>query len=798
MNYPEEIRALPVYPYLDSICETLLKSPSRAIVLKAETAAGKSTAMPIALLKHFSGKILMLEPRRLAVINIANRVSSLLGENLGETCGYSVHLESRNSEKTRFSVVTDAILIRKLQADPLLEGISVVVIDEFHERSVQVDLALAFLKEAMSLRDDLYVIVMSATIDIEKISTYLSSIGTDGKSVSCPLVTVPGRQFPVEIKYEDKLSVSQAVMEQSSGMGTVLVFLPGIKEIRRVQQELMELKSKYIGTDFEVLILHSSVPFDEQKRVFSLAKEKQRVILSSAIAETSVTVPDVRIVIDSGLCRMNMYNHSLGMDELVTQRESLFAAEQRSGRAGRVAAGRCIRLWSQFEVLSKSVQPEIMRSDLVPLVLECYEWGIQNPSQLSWLDNPSEGAWKSAVKILELLGCIKDNSITELGRACLDMGLHPRLACVALSGLYHNTVDLSTEIAVKVSVEKDVGSHYADLMGRDIKNRVQNCGKKYNLLPFFPHNSTGFSTACALLYGYPDRLAVKIKSEKNLYQFPSGHKASVMGTDYCPHEYLVATKADAGVQTGKIFQFEPLDTQLAENFMLEHSETVVKAEFSQDNKTLRKTESLCYGKIILKQKKLVASRDDYADAVCNAVRENGINWLPVSDKTKVFLNRVQFYLQEAGTDGDSLSKKVAYLQDKVEDWLLPFLTGTDSVSQETVYNALWYYLDGTEIKKHVPDELVLETGRRVKVKYESNGAKIQPVVEVIIQQVFGCFTSPRIMGQPVLLRLLSPARRPLQITMDLENFWKGTWPEICREMKGRYPKHNWDYRVKEE
>ena len=356
---------LPIIPYLDEICCTLKNSSSRFLVLTAETAAGKSTAVPQAILKAFPQSVIMLEPRRLAVLSIANRIAEALGEKVGQTVGYRMHLESKISKETRLEIITEAILTRKLQSDPSLEGISVVIIDEFHERSIHADLALAFLKEAMELRDDLYVIVMSATIETEKVAEYLGS-----KEQPAPVMKIPGRQFPVEIEYSGKISVSSAIITTLRSIKdkkqTILAFLPGIADIRRCKAELEKIG--FPNENTELMILHSSITLDEQKKVLSPLKEGvTRIILSSAIAETSLTVPGVKTVIDSGLSRINRMNISLGMEHLVTENESMFSAEQRAGRAGRLGPGKCIRLWNKNDVRIENTPAEILRSDITSL-----------------------------------------------------------------------------------------------------------------------------------------------------------------------------------------------------------------------------------------------------------------------------------------------------------------------------------------------------------------------------------------------------------------------------------------------
>lgn len=787
MNYSAEIENLPIFEHLDKICETLKQSKSRFMILEANTGAGKSTALPLALLNHFSGNICMLEPRRISVLNVAYRVADLLGESVGETCGYSIHLDNKISKKTRFTVMTEAILTRKIQNDPSLTDVNVIVLDEFHERSIHADLALAFLKEVMAIRDDLYVVVMSATIDIKKVQLYLG--GTD----CCPIYSVPGKLYPVEILYKKDLTMVQAIKQslETIKMGTVLCFLPGIGEIRRVQSDLGTVEN------VDVEILHSSVPIEKQKSVLKKVTDgKKRVILSSAIAETSLTVPDVCVVIDSGYSRVTEFDQNLGMERLVTKRVSLFSANQRAGRAGRTQNGLCIRLWGQHEKLVTEQSPELLRADLSSLVLECAEWGVVDSTGLDWLDNPSNGSWESAVELLSMLGCLKDKKITPLGQASLSLGIHPRLACVVLSGLNCNKIELSTALAVEFLLTDQTNQQTHDLYVENLKKRVQNLSKKTDLFTGFANNPQTFSTSYALLCGFPDRLAVQISMNSPKYKFPSGRIASLVDNPKSFSKYLVAPEVDAGETEGKIYTYEFVDTDLAEKFMWDRCKTRIQI-FLDGKNHISKTEQKSYGKIILKETKLQVDDGDYAKAICEKIKKEGFESVPLSKKAKDFLLRVQFFIEnESITHNQSIiSDKLKNLSQTADEWLSPFLLSNQSVTETVVYEALYYYLDGESIKKSVPTELILSNGKKQKIVYENQSGEIVPTIEIIIQQLFGCFTTPKIMGVPVLFKLLSPARRPLQITKDLENFWTNTWPEICTEMKGRYPKHNWDYRT---
>ncbi|MBQ0050980.1 MAG: DEAD/DEAH box helicase [Treponema sp.] len=819
----DSISNLPIFPYLSEICQSLKNSSSRFLVLTAETAAGKSTAVPLALLENFSGKILMLEPRRLAATAIADRLSELLGEETGKTVGYRLHLDSKIGKETRLEVITEAILTRRLQADPLLEDVNVIVLDEFHERSIHSDLALAFLKETMELRDDLFVVVMSATIDYQSLAEYLGT-----KENPAPVLKIPGRQFPVEIKYCDNQSISQVVGElltnDSSNIAnkklqnnSILVFLPGIYEITRIKSQLEEQYSDYA----EILILHSSVPLADQRKVLTSVSQnsKRRIILSSAIAETSLTVPGVSVVIDSGLCRTNKMNLAIGMERLVTEKESQFSADQRAGRAGRLQAGTCYRLWNKNDVRLQKNTPEILRADLTQLVLECAQWGVFEKSKLSWLDEPTESAWNSAKNLLENLDFIKEEKITEKGKAALKLGLHPRLANVLLCG-GKNAVSTVISFSEYAESKPEVKTRFEN----DLKRRLN------SIEPIKTEELAENSGQSGLLLaGYPDRLARKCENNTDSaeYQFPSGRKAILQRkallelklSDF--PQWIVAPKVDAGEKTGKIYSFEAITEEEVQKFLNKHSVKKIVTEFaegtlnSKNGKlTIKKTEILSYGELILKETRLNPAEEDFSQAVFNLVRTKGFEKLPSDSQIESLLLRTEFYIarksKESLNASGTLSKLCAeynqgdirtFLQENVSEWLGPFISG-QKIDAKNVYDALYWYLEGSEIDSEVPLQLILPNGRKRKIVYEVQGTDsqrnqkiIQPVIEIIIQQIFGCFETPKIMGVPVLLKLLSPASRPLQITDNLEHFWEETWPEICKEMKGRYPKHNWDYRL---
>lgn len=791
-KYPESLFQYPITPYLDEICNMLKNSPSRFLILTAETAAGKSTVLPVALLKNFTGKIVMTEPRRLAVLGVANRVAELCKEEdvAEDPVGYKIHLENKITKSTRLEVVTEAILVRQLQNDPALEDYNLVVLDEFHERSVNTDLALAFLKEAMQLRDDLFVVIMSATMDTTKLKKYLSESDGETEKDRVPLISIPGRQFPVKYFYEPGKTIVSAVRQAMKlGEGNILVFLPGISDIRKANEALLETGDFDSDSECEVCVLHSSISLEEQKRIISDRKEKsdkkekRRIILSSAIAETSLTVPGVTVVIDSGLARINRIDLNTGMEKLTTEIESEFSAAQRAGRAGRLCAGNCIRLWDEKDPRAKELLPEILRADLMPLVLECSERGVYSADGIDWFDKPGSAAWKTSKKLLQQIGMLRqDGHLTEKGRAALVTGVHPRLASIAIESFDFEKKKLSEEGKAILLKYNNYPKGMADRFISDLERRLGT----FN----FTEKLDSIDKDFLILEGFPDRLAKKVSSagvEPAEYQFASGHKALLYGI---APSWLVAPEVVTGKSESVIYEFTQLNEAKIEEFLRKNSEIRQICTFTQG--TLQKIEEKCFGAFVLSSKKLPVNKEDYAEAWINEIEEKGLECLPLDEKIKSFLLRAELV--------NSINKKADLYERLVEnarDWLLPFMNGENRLDSKTLYDALYWYLEGSEIDRLAPEFLVLENGRKCKVKYEKQ-SEIRPVIEIIIQRIFGCFTTPVICGKKVLMRLLSPASRPLQVTDDLENFWNGAWVEICKEMKGRYPKHNWDMRKTEE
>lgn len=817
---------LPVSSYIPQIAETLKQSPSRFLILTAETGAGKSTVIPAGLSDYFQGKILMTEPRRIAALSIAERVSEILQEPCGKTCGYKIHLENRVSKDTQMEIVTEAILSRTLQSDPSLDGYSVVIIDEFHERSVTSDLNLAFLKEAMELRDDLFVIIMSATIETKKLSEFLSnsafSQGGQTPISNVPVMEIPGRTFPVQVEYKNEETLINAVFQELNREEPVqrgqtphknkviLIFLPGIREIRDAENELKNalINSKFAKT--EIHVLHSSISISDQKKIFlPLPENTNRIIISSAIAETSLTVPGVTTVIDSGLSRVNKLNIALGMETLVTEAESEFSAEQRKGRAGRLQEGRCIRLWNKNEPRQKSMLPEILRTDISQLVLECAAWGKNLfESENFLLDSPSRAAIKTSTEFLQNMFFLdKEKKITERGRLALESGVSPRLASLIL---FASENPLLEEEAIKLILKY---SNYSEAklemqkkFCEDIQKKIQRARVSYTDKKCTEKNC---SKASLLFAGFPDRLAKKTKevsdTKKVSYQFPNGHTA-ILSKDLTYQqapEWLIAPEVLATKSGGTIFEYEAISPQETESLIKESIVEETVCFFNDDQTKVNKFVYTKYGKITLSERRLNVTQEDSALAWCTQIQQKGLKSLKLSYKIQDFLTRTQFYFDYKQPGIQSQADVYSKLQENPTEWLTPFLND-GKLTDEVLFNAMYWYLNGTTIDENVPTQITLPNGRRAKISYELNSSPddktkliIRPVIEIIIQRIFGCFENPKIMRQPVLLKLLSPASRPLQITDDLAGFWNGSWIEICKEMKGRYPKHNWDYRVAE-
>ncbi len=760
---------LPIYPFLGEIADRLLASPSRFLVLTAETAAGKSTAVPAAFLNRVPGKILMLEPRRVAAISIAERVSAILGERPGETCGYRIRLDSRVGPRTKIEIMTEAILTRRIQGDPALEGVSVIILDEFHERSIHTDLALALLKEVVTLRDDLFVIVMSATIDADRASEYLSA----------PTMKIPGRRFPVESHYESPRAGETTPAHAArvvDGLladdgGDILVFLPGMREIRKTENFLS-------SRDADVLTLHSSVSQADQRRAIEGRRDgdRRRVILSSSIAETSVTVPGVSLVVDSGLTRLSRYDAAIGMDRLETETESAFQAEQRAGRAGRTGPGRCVRLWAESDARVREISPEIVRSDIVPLALECALWGAPKLDDLEWLDRPNGFSWDAARELLTEIGALDGNGrLTPRGKKIAALGVHPRVAAVALEGEF----ELAAQFSARGGDDREIERTREDL--------VRRVGTV----------SGGARGVLALLSGFPDRIARHAGDGK--YRFPSGRVASLNRDERSlatrPSEWICAPDVDAGEREGVIRRYLPIEESSALEWITsrcgEFSEIVMPRDSSaKPHKMTRRV----YGKLVVSERREELGENDRLAAARAKLIAGGFSLLPWEKEARALYLRAKFAesVSRSGEESPRLTDPNE-MMGSIDEWLIPFCSRGAPVDDAVLLAALRYRFEALAVDRAAPARISLANGRNRPLDYEEPipGEGVIPVLETRVQDIFGCPDTPLVSGVPVLLRLLSPARRPVQVTRDLAGFWRGSWADVRKEMRGRYPKHFW-------
>ena len=806
---------LPLLPFLSRI--SALLGRHRALVLTAEPGAGKSTLVPPYLLEApwLEGrKIIMLEPRRLAAAAVASRIAELLGETVGRRAGYRVRTASRVSGETRIEVVTEALLTRAIQDDPLLGGVGLVIFDEFHERSIHADLALALAREVRRARPELALLVMSATLDAEGIA---GSIG--GEAGPAPVLHCPGRTFPVETVYRPLGAAGRWQEGFADGVrrlfdetdGDILAFLPGAGEIRRAAGRLAES----LGNRARVLPLHGSLTLEAQQEVVKGGTGGRRIILATSIAETSLTVPGIRSVADAGWARVSRFHHSTGLDRLVTERVSAASAEQRRGRAGRLGPGLCVRFWSESERLPPHPEPEILRSDLSGLALECALWGAGEPGALRWIDAPPAPSWMQAREVLRMLGLVDDHGPTGLGRRVAGLGLPPRLGVLAHEGAARGEAPLAAACAA-VLAERDGSGLSGD---PDIRLRLQmlrmSAGgseawrkaavrETERILRRLGarHAAPGWTAAQEgrigglLARAFPDRIARREPDGAyrfvtgRIARFPAsgpGSGASVPAPSRAAEEWIAAPDADAGEVSGTIRLAAPVARAVAEEALapsIEETTEVRWAGMAPKGVRVRRA-----GRLVLSERPVRPPADEAARSFLERLSRQGVGILPWDERARALLARMRFYASRLPSRGlgdlsdEGLSRRAA-------EWLVPCMRfAGPALDPEHLRGALRGMLGSarSDFEASAPESIVLPTGSRRAIEYAGG----TPAVEARIQEVFGLGDSPFICGVPLAFRLLSPARRPLQVTSDLAGFWRGSYAEVRKEMRGRYPKHYW-------
>lgn len=796
-----------------------------AAVLQAPPGAGKTTLVPLALLDEpWLGKrsILMLEPRRLAARAAAARMSHLRHEAIGETVGYRIRFDAKISKATRIEVLTEGILARRLQSDPGLDGVGLVIFDEFHERHLHADLALALtLDSRRHLRPDLKVLVMSATLDGAAVSKLLGD---------APIVTSEGRSYPVDVRYLPRdpdgpspQAVADAVLRALNEQdGDVLAFLPGAWEIRRTR----ELLENTLGGNADVFPLYGDLPWEAQDQALQPGT-RRKVVLATPIAETSLTIEGVRVVVDSGYARVPQFDPKSGLSRLTTQRISAASAAQRAGRAGRLAPGVCYRLWTettQRGLIPQSI-PEIRQADLAPLALELAAWGVKDAKSLAWLDPPPAPALNQARALLAELDAIDgEGNITATGRAMARLPLHPRLAHMLalaqqqglgmlacdiaallsereiLVGEARRTVDFEARLealrAFREHGRAGAAKHQADPNGCA---RVNQAAQQYQRLLAGKKPETGDAGQAGLLLAlaYPDRVALARSAGGERYLLASGRGARLHASEMRLRQpCIVAASLDAGATEGQIYLAAPVEPETLREHLPEHIkvEEIVRWDEAQAAAVARREER--FGALLLESRPLAKTGPEkMRAAMLDGIRCLGLAALPWTSAARQWQARVLCLRAWAPEENWPDVSDDALFAD-LERWLGPYLDGItrrDHLARLDLLECLKTLLDRKQqqrLDEGAPVLLTVPSGSRRALAYEPGQP---PVLAVKLQEMFGQADTPRVgFGRiPVTLHLLSPAGRPIQVTQDLRGFWERTYAEVKKELKGRYPKHPW-------
>lgn len=792
------LSSLPVAAVLPRLLDALQSAPQ--VLLSAPTGAGKSTWLPLQLLKaaHLNGKILLLEPRRLAARNVAQRLAELLGEAPGETVGYRMRGETCVGPKTRLEVVTEGILTRLIQQDPELTGISLVILDEFHERSLQADLALALLLDVQQgLRDDLKLLIMSATLDNARLEALLP--GT-------PVVASQGRAFPVERRWQplsSQLRSEEAIAAATAQLlreeaGSLLLLLPGVAEIQRVQEQLAERVSR----DVLLCPLYGALPLSEQRKAILPAPAGfRKVVLATNIAETSLTIEGIRLVVDSTLERVARFDPRSGLTRLITQRVSQASMIQRAGRAGRLEPGICLHLTAkeQGERAAAQADPEILQSDLSGLWLELLQWGCQDVAQLNWLDTPPDVNLAAARALLEQLGAIKEGRLTARGQQMAKFGNDPRLA--AMLAAAESADEKATAAWLAALLEEPPRTGSSDLASLFSRSQQNWQSRSQQLLKRMDSRGGARDITLAphlLAIAFSDRIARR-RGLDGRYQLANGMGARLDPDDALTrHEWLIAPLLLQGSHSpdARILQALALDIDalIARSPQLLRQQDSV--EWDEAQGTLKAFRRQQIGQLVVKNQLLARpSEEELHQALLNGIREKGLavlNWSPQAEQLRLRLHCAAQWLPEYPWPDVSDSALLATL----ERWLLPQLGGVHSlralqnVDLSAALGNLLEWSQRQRLDSALPTHYTVPTGSRIAVRYHQENP---PALAVRMQEMFGEAATPAIAeGRiPLTLELLSPAQRPLQITRDLSAFWKGSYREVQKEMKGRYPKHVW-------
>ena len=773
-----------------------------AVVLVAEPGAGKTTRVPLQLLEApwlKGARILMLEPRRLAARAAAHRMAETLGEAIGETVGYTVRLDRKVSARTRIEVVTEGILTRRLQSAAELPGVGLVIFDEFHERSLDGDLGLALTLDVQrGLRDDLKILVMSATLDTARVSAHLGH---------APVIAAPGRVFPVETRYLDKATrqtistdaahaVFRALDETAK---SILVFLPGEAEIRRTGETL---NASSLPEGVVVRPLYGAMGFAEQDAAIKPSpKGGRKIVLATTIAETSLTIDGIGAVIDTGFKRSPRFDPASGMTALETLRVSLAAADQRRGRAGRLGPGVCYRLWPEAETraLVPHDQPEILVADLAPLVLELAAWGVADVKSLNWLDAPPAAAYAQAQDLLKRLQALDGaNKITAIGKAMVRLPLHPRLAHMVVVGASVRAAELAAFLSERDGLGRAAGADIASRLEQvrgPARERIRASAKQIRQIAAAnPRPEIGIGVLIAL--AWPDRIAQRRGGDRR-YRMSGGGGAILPEHDgLAVHHWLAVATTDGAAADQKIYLAAPLSLSEIEEYFADQIETGDAVFWDARAKAVSASRSRKLGALVLEEKPIArADPELMVQAMAAGVTEMGLASLPWSEAAKSLRARLRFLHRLYPDDGWPDLADEALLA-SLDHWLTPYLAGIsrkshlDRLDLRQILQAMIPPDLARCIDKLAPTRIEVPSGADVRIDYETGG---DPVLRVRLQEMFGLATTPSIAEGRAHLRIemLSPAGRPLAVTQSLETFWTNGYPSVRSGMRGRYPKHSW-------
>lgn len=810
MPFPFQNIDLPIRDVIPAIQQSLENSTT--LIVGAPPGAGKSTLLPLALMdcQFMAGKkILILEPRRLAAKSISWRMSDLLGEKTGETVGYRIRFESVVSDQTRIEVLTEGILAKMLHDESVLDNVGMVIFDEFHERNIHADLAMALCREIQQvLRPDLRILVMSATLDMPELS----------KLLNAPVIQSNGRSFLVDIEYAgdidfeylpEMMAKTIATLSRTSE-GDVLAFLPGQGEIKRTEAILRKSMPTFSIHPLYGQLSHMT----QQQAIFPNKQGRRKVVLATSIAETSLTIEGISIVVDSGFARVSKFNPKTGLSKLETIRVTQDAADQRAGRAGRLGPGKCFRMWSKATHLKLAAfrTPEIQEADLASLVLELARWGISDIPAMTWLNSPPAGHLAQAKDLLENIHALENGKLTEHGVSLAQIPAHPRIAHMLLVSKEFKEMALAADVAA-ILEEKDP---LEEQSGVDINlriealrrarreklsikafDKIEKIAKQYRrILNIDEENGTvdPFVTGLLIAHAFPERIASARPGNNAQFQLANGKLAQMGHRDDMAHESWIAVcHVDARDKMGKIFLASPLNPKDLRGMVKE--KRIIY--WDTENGVLVAQAQLGIGSIILQSQPIKnISAEEKIKAIIAAIRENGQKMLPFDDNLKQLQNRIgslrQWYPEDRWPDYSTLA-----LLENAETWLLPYLDAVRSQEQLDNLNLASILLNSLDygqqklVQELAPEKIQVPSGSWIQIQYFSQGEP--PVLSVRLQEVFGWLETPRInRGKtPLLLHLLSPGFKPVQVTSDLRNFWYNTYFEVKKELKNRYPKHSW-------